>query len=36
MYIEGPHPLYISYLCQESTKQDWHKATQEAAGDKGQ
>ncbi len=36
MYIEVPHPLYISYVSVELTKQVQHQATLEAAVDKGQ
>ncbi len=35
MYIEGPPPLYISYVSPEQTKQDRHQDTLEP-GDKGQ
>ncbi len=34
-YIEGPHPLYISYVSPVQTKQDRHHRTIEAARDKG-
>ncbi len=34
MYIEGPPPLYISYVSQEQTKQDQYQETLDAAGDK--
>ncbi len=36
MYIEGPHPLYISYVSPEQTQQVQHQETLEATGDKGQ
>ncbi len=35
-YIEGPSPLYISYLSPEQTRQDKYQDTLESAGDKGQ
>ncbi len=35
MYIEGSHPLYISYTSPEQTRQDRYRDTLEAAGDKG-
>ncbi len=36
MYVEGPPPLYISYVSPKQTKQDQYQETLEAAGDKGQ
>ncbi len=36
MYVKGPHPLYISYVSPEQTKQDRHQKTLEVVGDKGQ
>ncbi len=39
MYIEGPHPVYISYVSPEQTRQDRYQETLEAARearDKGQ
>ncbi len=36
MFIEGPPPLYISYISPEQTKLDQYEETLEAAGDKGQ
>ncbi len=36
MYIEGPPPLYITYVSPEQTKQDSCQKTLEAARDKGQ
>ncbi len=35
MYVEGPPPLYISYVNPEQMKQDQHQETLEAGGDKG-
>ncbi len=36
MYVEGPLPLYISYVSREQTRQDRNQKTIEAEGDKGQ
>ncbi len=36
MYVEGPLPLYISYVSPEQTRQDRYQETLEGAGDKGQ
>ncbi len=35
MYIEGPPPLYISYISPEQTKQYRHQQILELVGDKG-
>ncbi len=32
MHIEGPPPLYMSYVSPEQTKQDQHQETLEATG----
>ncbi len=36
MYVEGPPPLYISYVSPQQTRQDRYQETLEAAGDNGQ
>ncbi len=36
MYIEGPPPLYISYISPEQTRQDRYQETLKTAGDKCQ
>ncbi len=36
MYVEGPLPLYMSYVSPDQTKRDWHLETFKAARDKGQ